>query len=96
MRASCPSGVARRWGVITGRAPAGADRRTIGALTRLPDGEPHRRISAAPHRDLRGNRLYTLLPGRTGRASALSLYSRRVRHPSRNSSANTLPMQETS
>ncbi|MPV65046.1 hypothetical protein GD429_03960 [Burkholderia sp. BE17] len=32
--------------------------------------------------DLRGNRLYTLLPGRTGRASGHYLYSRRVRHPS--------------
>ncbi|OXJ12004.1 hypothetical protein CFB39_31660 [Burkholderia sp. AU6039] len=46
--------------------------------------------------DLRGNRLYTLLPGRTGRASGHSLYSRRVRHPFRHSSANPLPMQETS
>ncbi|AYQ41955.1 hypothetical protein CVS37_29195 [Burkholderia lata] len=49
-----------------------------------------------PGGDLRGNRLYTLLPGRTGRATGHSLYSRRVRHPSRNSSANPLPMQETS
>ncbi|OXI43616.1 hypothetical protein CFB84_18800 [Burkholderia aenigmatica] len=49
-----------------------------------------------PRDDLRGNRLYTLLPGRTGRASGHSLYSRRVRHPSRHSSANPLPMQEPS
>ncbi|AXK63675.1 hypothetical protein CN645_35250 [Burkholderia sp. IDO3] len=55
-------------------------------------------LASAPARpgDVRGNRLYTLLPGRNGRASAHSLYSRRVRHPSRHSSANTLPMQETS
>ncbi|RQS31593.1 hypothetical protein DIE03_12930 [Burkholderia sp. Bp8992] len=37
--------------------------------------------TARPRGDLRGNRLYTLLPGRTGRASGHSLYSRRVRHP---------------
>ncbi|RQZ29164.1 hypothetical protein DIE14_07630 [Burkholderia sp. Bp9017] len=53
------------------------------------------RRDARPGGELHGNRLYTLLPGHNGRASAHSLYSRRVRHPSRHSSANTLPMQET-
>ncbi|KAG8154823.1 hypothetical protein BFF94_004465 [Burkholderia catarinensis] len=48
-----------------------------------------------PSGELRGNRLYTLLPGRSGRASGHSLYSRRVRHPSGNPQADTLPMQET-
>ncbi|NTZ10261.1 hypothetical protein FCJ60_32135 [Burkholderia metallica] len=65
-------------------------------------GKPRRAVAgpgASPPRptgDLRGNRLYTLLPGRTGRASTHSLYSRRVRHPDGNPSADTLPMQETS
>ncbi|QDW52086.1 hypothetical protein FFI87_017165 [Burkholderia sp. KBS0801] len=48
---------------------------------------PCRAPTSTPRRagELPGNRLYTLLPGRTGRASAHYLYSRRVRHPSRNS-----------
>ncbi|MBA9905670.1 hypothetical protein D7S94_14535 [Burkholderia contaminans] len=62
-----------------------------GRLAPLPRVAPTPR----PRGDLRGNRLYTLLPGRTGRASGHSLYSRRVRHPFRHSSANPLPMQES-
>ncbi|KAB0643107.1 hypothetical protein F7R21_08785 [Burkholderia latens] len=71
-------------------------RRSAPAPRSRSGGHSHDDPRADPHTDLRGNRLYTLLPGRTGRASALSLYSRRIRHPSRNSSANTLPMQESS
>ncbi|EPZ90474.1 hypothetical protein A8E25_20435 [Burkholderia cenocepacia] len=53
--------------------------------TRRPETASRHRppagFDARPSGDLRGNRLYTLLPGRTGRASGHSLYSRRVRHP---------------
>ncbi|MPV60290.1 hypothetical protein CFB46_18840 [Burkholderia sp. HI2761] len=58
--------------------------RVVDAAERPP---PFPAIARSPRasRDLRGNRLYTLLPGRTGRASGHSLYSRRVRHPSRES-----------
>ncbi|RQS72833.1 hypothetical protein DF048_12010 [Burkholderia seminalis] len=58
-------------GRITGTRMTGNRFAPLSGLARTP-----RRRS-----DLRGNRLYTLLPGRTGRASGHSLYSRRVRHP---------------
>ncbi|OXI80066.1 hypothetical protein CFB50_33025 [Burkholderia sp. AU33423] len=71
---------------MTGRRPSGSRLAPLPGLASTP----------RPLGDLRGNRLYTLLPGRTGRAFGHSLYSRRVRHPSRHSSANPLPMQESS
>ncbi|RQU87495.1 hypothetical protein DF133_20535 [Burkholderia cenocepacia] len=74
--------------------------RGCSARTRAPGNRvaPLPAAPSTPHPtgDLRGNRLYTLLPGRTGRASGHSLYSRRVRHPDGNPAADTLPMQETS
>ncbi|OUE41949.1 hypothetical protein BZY94_23110 [Burkholderia territorii] len=70
--------------------------RVIAVAERAPPPSPGIARSPCPGGDLRGNRLYTLLPGRTGRATCHSLYSRRVRHPSWNSSANPLPMQESS
>ncbi|RKT99893.1 hypothetical protein C7H84_29535 [Burkholderia sp. Nafp2/4-1b] len=93
---ACAQRARRRNAGVQMRAPPLP--RAASALPSGPDlhGDLRSDLHVDSHADLRGNRLYTLLPGRTGRAFTLSLYSRRVRHPSRNSSANTLPMQEQS